>query len=118
MSDEADMSPVILTSVVPKITDLPVYLMSKTSQINQEKSRFSDAASSATRKPPAMWTKAEEGAFLDFLLLAIPSSGDGGFKMPAFNQASANLKFKFPHQRGAGKSGLVCKTKWQVVCFY
>ncbi|KAG2046243.1 hypothetical protein BDR06DRAFT_1037894 [Suillus hirtellus] len=73
------------------------------------------AASSATHKPPAMWTKAEEGAFLDFLLLALPSSGDGGFKMPAFNQASTNLKLKFPHQRGAEKSGLVCKTKWQVL---
>ncbi|KAG1864538.1 hypothetical protein C8R48DRAFT_798243 [Suillus tomentosus] len=75
----------------------------------------SAAASSATRKPPAMWTKAEEGTFLDFLLLPLPLSGDGGFKMPAFNQASANLKLKFPHQRGAEKSGLVCKTKWQAL---
>ncbi|KAG2068689.1 hypothetical protein BDR04DRAFT_934672, partial [Suillus decipiens] len=62
--------------------------------------------------PPAVWTKAEETTFLEFLVLAFPSSGDGGFKMPTFNQASINLNEKYPHQRGAEKTSIVCKNKW------
>ncbi|KAG2070832.1 hypothetical protein BDR04DRAFT_1155043 [Suillus decipiens] len=67
------------------------------------------AAGGTTRKPPAVWTKAEETTFLEFLVLAFPSSGDGGFKMPTFNQASINLNEKYPHQRGAEKTGIVFK---------
>ncbi|KAG2130312.1 uncharacterized protein EDB93DRAFT_1108427 [Suillus bovinus] len=70
------------------------------------------AASGTSRKAPAVWSKAEETAFLEFLLKALPSSGDGGFKMPTFNQAATHLKEKFTQQRGAEKTGLVCKNKW------
>ncbi|KAG2119874.1 uncharacterized protein F5147DRAFT_767337 [Suillus discolor] len=63
-------------------------------------------------EPPAVWTKAEESTFLEFLVVALPSSGEGGFKMPTFNQASAHLKAQYPNQRGAEKTGLVCKNKW------
>ncbi|KAG2367234.1 hypothetical protein BDR07DRAFT_1195468, partial [Suillus spraguei] len=59
-----------------------------------------------------IWSKAEETAFLEFLLKALPSSGNGGFKMPTFNQAATNLKEKFKQQRGAEKTGAVCKNKW------
>ncbi|KAG2351810.1 hypothetical protein BDR07DRAFT_1220276, partial [Suillus spraguei] len=58
---------------------------------------------------------AEEMTFLEFLVLVFPSSGDGGFKMPTFNQASTHLNAKYPHQRGAEKSGIVCKNKWTVL---
>ncbi|KAG1765291.1 hypothetical protein EV702DRAFT_1152217 [Suillus placidus] len=70
------------------------------------------AAAGTNRKAPAVWSKAEEITFLEFLVKALPSSGDGGFKMPTFNQASAELKTKYPNQRGAEKTGAVCKNKW------
>ncbi|KAG2355311.1 hypothetical protein BDR07DRAFT_1381594 [Suillus spraguei] len=70
------------------------------------------AVGGTTRKAPAVWLKAEETTFLEFLVLVFPSSGDGGFKMPTFNQASTHLNAKYPHQRGAEKSGIVCKNKW------
>ncbi|KAG1811919.1 hypothetical protein EV424DRAFT_1277971, partial [Suillus variegatus] len=60
----------------------------------------------------AVWTKVEETTFLEFLLQALPSSGDGGFKAPTFNQAYVHLKIKHLHQRGAEKVGGVCKNKW------
>lgn len=75
------------------------------------------AAGGTTRKAPAVWSKAEETTFLEFLLQALPSSGDGGFKLATFNQASAHLKTKHPNQRGAEKNGGVCKNKWTAVCF-
>jgi hypothetical protein len=31
-----------------------------------------------------VWSKAEETTFLKFLLQAVPSSGDGGFKLAGF----------------------------------
>ncbi|KAG2119704.1 uncharacterized protein F5147DRAFT_647601 [Suillus discolor] len=70
------------------------------------------AASGTIHKAPAVWSKAEESIFLNFLLLALPSSGDGGFKMATFNQASVDLKLKYPHQRGTEKTGVVCKNKF------
>ncbi|KAG2746673.1 hypothetical protein P692DRAFT_201654651, partial [Suillus brevipes Sb2] len=60
----------------------------------------------------AVWSMAEETSFLEFLLQALPSSGNGGFKLATFNQASAHLKTKHPNQRGAEKNGGVCKNKW------
>ncbi|KAG1784463.1 uncharacterized protein HD556DRAFT_1451750 [Suillus plorans] len=75
----------------------------------------SAAGSGTTRKAPAVWSKAEESTFLDFLLLALSSSGDGGFKMATFNQASVDLKLKYPHQRGAEKTGVVCKNKFMAL---
>ncbi|KAG2338160.1 hypothetical protein BDR05DRAFT_894115, partial [Suillus weaverae] len=60
----------------------------------------------------AVWSKAKEITILEFLVKALPSSGDGGCKMPTFNQASAELKTKYPNQRGAEKTGAVCKNKW------
>ncbi|KAG1744742.1 hypothetical protein EDB19DRAFT_1906458 [Suillus lakei] len=63
-------------------------------------------------KAPAVWSKAEEITLLEFLLQVLPSSGDGGFKLATFNQASVHLKTRHPHQRGAEKSGGVCKNKW------
>lgn len=73
------------------------------------------AASGTSRKAPAVWSKAEETAFLEFLLKALPSSGDGGFKTTTFNQAATHLKEKFTQQRGAEKTGVVCKNKWTAV---
>ncbi|KAG1825091.1 hypothetical protein EV424DRAFT_1345915 [Suillus variegatus] len=70
------------------------------------------AASGTSRKAPAVWSKAEETAFLEFLLKALSSSGDGGFKTTTFNQAATHLKEKFTQQRGAEKTGVVCKNKW------
>ncbi|KAG2066401.1 hypothetical protein BDR04DRAFT_967197, partial [Suillus decipiens] len=60
----------------------------------------------------AIWSKAEETDLLEFLLKALPSSGNGGFKMPMFNQAAVHLKEKHLHQKGAEKTGIVCKNKW------
>ncbi|KAG2353598.1 hypothetical protein BDR07DRAFT_1383013 [Suillus spraguei] len=74
-----------------------------------------EAASGVSRRAPAILSKAEETAFLEFLLKALPSSGGGGFKMPTFNQAATNLKEKFKQQRGAEKTGAVCKNKWTAV---
>jgi hypothetical protein len=75
------------------------------------------AAGGTSWKPPAVWTKAEETTFLEFLVLALPTSGNGGFKMPTFNQASVNLNKKYLHQKGAEKTGIVCKNKWTAVSF-
>ncbi|KAG1809208.1 hypothetical protein EV424DRAFT_1350097 [Suillus variegatus] len=65
-----------------------------------------------SRKAAAIWTKEEETALLESLLGALSSSGDGGFKAPAFNAAAEDLKKKFPDQRGSVKTGTVCKNKW------
>ncbi|KAG2068964.1 hypothetical protein BDR04DRAFT_1119394 [Suillus decipiens] len=65
----------------------------------------------ALQKAPAIWSKAEETDLLEFLLKALPSSGDGGFKMPTFNQAAVHLKEKHLHQKGTEKTGIVCKNK-------
>ncbi|KAG0708066.1 hypothetical protein DFH29DRAFT_754672, partial [Suillus ampliporus] len=65
--------------------------------------------------PPAVWSKAEETTFLEFLVQALASSGDGGFKKTTFNQASEHLRAKYPHQRGAEKSGTICRNKWTVL---
>ncbi|KAG2100721.1 uncharacterized protein F5147DRAFT_776927 [Suillus discolor] len=72
------------------------------------------AASGTSCKAPAVWSKAEETALLEFLLKALPSSGDRGFKTSTFNQAATHLKEKFMQQRGAEKTGVVCKNKWTV----
>lgn len=71
-----------------------------------------------SRKAAAIWTKEEETALLESLLGALSSSGDGGFKAPAFNAAAEDLKKKFPDQRGAVKTGTVCKNKWTSVCLH
>ncbi|KAG2050459.1 hypothetical protein BDR06DRAFT_1023280 [Suillus hirtellus] len=70
------------------------------------------AASGTSHKAPAVWSKAEGTTFLEFLLKALPFSGDGGFKTTTFNQAAIHLKEKFMQQRGAEKTGVVCKNKW------
>ncbi|KAG1746877.1 hypothetical protein EDB19DRAFT_1905704 [Suillus lakei] len=73
------------------------------------------ASGGMIRKAPVVWSKVEEITLLKFLLQALPSSGDGGFKLTTFNQASVHLKTRHPHQRGAEKSGGVCKNKWTVL---
>ncbi|KAG1831818.1 hypothetical protein EV424DRAFT_1342786 [Suillus variegatus] len=70
------------------------------------------AASGTSHKAPAVWSKADETTFLEFLLKALPSSGNGNFKTTTFNQAAMHLKEKFTQQRGAEKTGVVCKNKW------
>ncbi|KAG2109810.1 hypothetical protein DEU56DRAFT_920272 [Suillus clintonianus] len=70
------------------------------------------ATGSASRKPPAVWSKLEETTFLEYLLKALPSSGDGGFKMATYNLASAHLKEQHKNQKGAEKTGSVCRTKY------
>ncbi|KAG2359120.1 hypothetical protein BDR07DRAFT_1378921 [Suillus spraguei] len=72
----------------------------------------SAAPCGALQKAPTIWSKAEETDLLEFILKALPSSGDGGFKMPTFNQAAAHLKEKHLYQKGAEKTGIVCKNKW------
>ncbi|KIK31530.1 hypothetical protein CY34DRAFT_19828 [Suillus luteus UH-Slu-Lm8-n1] len=61
-------------------------------------------ASGTSCKPPAVWSKAGETALFEFLLMALPSSSDGGFKMSTFNQAATHLKETFTQQRGAEKT--------------
>ncbi|KAG2055816.1 hypothetical protein BDR06DRAFT_970600 [Suillus hirtellus] len=70
------------------------------------------ASCKTSRKAPTMWIKAEETTFLEFLLQALPASGDECFKASTFNQAYVHLKIKHPHQRGTEKVGTVCKNKW------
>ncbi|KAG2060464.1 hypothetical protein BDR06DRAFT_872242, partial [Suillus hirtellus] len=64
-----------------------------------------------------VWTKTEETTFLDFLLQTHPTSGDGGFKAPTFNQAYVHLKIKHLHQRSAEKVGTLCKNKWTLASY-
>ncbi|KAG0694189.1 hypothetical protein DFH29DRAFT_1006551 [Suillus ampliporus] len=44
--------------------------------------------------------------------VALPSSGDGGFKTMTYNLASAHLKEKHKDQKGAEKTGTVCRNKY------
>ncbi|KAG1836262.1 hypothetical protein C8R48DRAFT_782988 [Suillus tomentosus] len=64
-----------------------------------------------SRKAAAIWTKEEETSLLESLLNALSSSGDGGFKAPAFNAATlynavVNIKntsgFTWSDDNGAG----------------
>jgi len=63
----------------------------------------------------AIWTAAEETAFVDFLVDNKSGAGDGGnFKAPTFQRAANHIATL--HECGPIKTAKIAHNKWTTVC--
>jgi len=64
----------------------------------------------------ANWNDAETEAFLDYLIQNKSKLASTSFKALTLNDAAADLHNKNLKTRGAMKTGIHCRHKWNAVC--